>query len=197
MARHCSHATSKVEEWRSIDLANLRRLRMLDPTRVGKTGQVPAIRWKTPQGVDQIGVIAKPHGVMFVRRDDRGQLGKLFITFVFTATRFGGRRAWFRCPGCGKGCRVLYGVNSLRCRKCRGLKYHSQYETPAFRLLDRAHKIRKRLGKPAPSGDPLPPKPRYMRWRTYRRLERLVLRLERAGWAAMSAHVNAIGRRTR
>ena len=31
-----------------------------------------------------------------------------------------------------------------------------------------------------------------MRWRTYRRLERLVSRLEAVGWEAMSAHVYAI-----
>jgi hypothetical protein len=90
-----------------------------------------------------------------------------------------------------------YGVNNLRCRKCRGLRYQSQYQAAAFRLLDRAHKIGRRLGKPSASGDPLPRKSPRMRWRTYRRLECLVLRLETAGWAAMSAQVNGIRRRTR
>jgi hypothetical protein len=197
MARHRSYATRRVEEWRSVDLAELRRLRMLDPTRIAKTGKIPALRWKTPERLDQLGVIAKARGVMFVRRDDRGLLGALFIPFVFSPTRFGGWRAWFRCPGCFQGCRVLYGVNSLHCRKCRGLKYQSQYEGPGFRLLDRTYKIRRRLGKPGASGDPLPPKPRYMRWRTYSRLARLLLRLESAGWAAMTAHINAIWRRRR
>jgi hypothetical protein len=37
MARPCTYGTSKVEEWRSIDLANLRRWKMLDPTRVRRT----------------------------------------------------------------------------------------------------------------------------------------------------------------
>jgi hypothetical protein len=91
----------------------------------------------------------------------------------------------------------LYGTNTLRGRKCRVLKYQSQYETPAFRLLNRAYKIRRRLGKPGASGDPLPPKPRFMRWRKYRRLERLVADLKTAGWAAMSAHVNPVYRRRR
>jgi hypothetical protein len=97
--------------------------------------------------------------VLFVRRDGEGHLEKLFIPFVFTPTRFGGRRAWFRCPGCGLGCRVLYGVNSLRCRKCRRLKFESRYQMPAFRLLGRARKIRRRLGASDTFGDPLPPKP--------------------------------------
>jgi hypothetical protein len=169
---------------------------MLDPTKVAMSGKIPAITWNTPNGVDKLGVLAKSDGLLFVRRDDQGQLGQLFVPFVYTPTKFGGQRTWFRCPDCSQGCRVLYGVNSLRCRKCRGLRYQSQYQSAAFRLLDRAHKIRRRLGKPSASGDPLP-KPHRMRWRTYRRLECLVLRLETAGWAAMSAHVNGIRGRMR
>src|SRR5499427_8076913 len=126
-----------------------------------------------------------------------------FVPYVFTPTKFGGWRAWFRCPGGGQRCRILYGINSLRCRKCRGLKYQSQYEMPAYRLLARARKIRRRLAKPGetvdplPSGDPMPPKPRHMRWRTYRRLEALVSRLEAVGWAAVSAQVYAMRRKLR
>jgi hypothetical protein len=120
MARHCSYATEKVEEWRSIDLADLRRWKMLDPMRVGRPGQIPAITWTTPNSFDKLGVIARADGVLFVRRDDRGQLGKLSVPYVFCATKFGGRRAWCQCPGCGQGCRVLYGVNSLRCRQFPG-----------------------------------------------------------------------------
>jgi hypothetical protein len=197
MARPSSYATSKVEEWRSIDLANLRRWRMLDPRNIAKTGKIPAITWKTPNGVEELGVIAKPRGVLFVKRDGRGHLGTLFVRFSFSPTRFGGWRAWFCCPGCRQACRVLYGTNSLRCRKCRGLKYQSQYESSAFRGLDRARKIRRRLGGREPFDGPLPPKPRYMRWRTYQRLERLVLQLESMGWETMSTHVYALRRRMR
>jgi hypothetical protein len=203
MARPCRYATPKVEEWRSVDLADLRRWRMLDAARMATTGKIPAVTWNTTDGFDKLGVIAQPRGVLFVRHDDSGQLGKLFVPYVFTPTKFGGWRAWFRCPGCGQRCRVLYGVNTLRCRRCRGLKYQSQFETRAFRLLERARKIRRRLVKPGetvdpmPSGDPMPPKPRYMRWRRYRHLEQLVWRLETAGWAAMSLHVGGIGRRLR
>ena len=199
MARPCRYAISKVEECRSIDLADLRRWHMLDPARLASTGKIPAVTWNTPNGLDELGVVAQPRGVLFVRRDEQGHLGKLFVPFTFTPTKFGGWRAWFWCPGCGQGCRVLYGVNSLRCRKCRRLKYQSQYEMPAFRLLERARKIRRRLGAPGEWGStgPLPPKPRYMRWRRYRRLEQLVWRLEAAGWAAMSVHVAGMRRRMR
>jgi hypothetical protein len=110
-----SYGTPKVEEWRSVDLAELRRLRMLDPTRTAKTGTIPALTWKTPKRVDQLGVIARPRGVLFLRRDDHGQLRKLYLPFVYTATRFGGHRTWFQWPACFQRCRVLYGINSLRC----------------------------------------------------------------------------------
>lgn len=53
------------------------------------------------------------------------------------------------------------------------------------------------MGKPGASGDPLSPKPRYMRWATYHRLQRMVLRLEIAGCAAVSGLVNAVARKTR
>jgi len=202
MARHRSYSTPKVEGWRSVDLADLRRWRMLDSTTIARTGKIPAITWETPKGVDKLGVIAatkigKPRGVLFVKRDDQGQLGSLFVQFSFSPTRFGGWRAWFRCPGCRQTCRILYGTNSLRCRKCRRLKYQSQYESSAFRGLDKARKIRRRLGGREPFDGPLPPKPCYMRWRTYRRLERLLSRLEAAGWEEMSVQVDAMRRRTR
>jgi hypothetical protein len=100
----------------SVDLADLRRWRMLDPARMTSAGKIPAVTWNTSDGFDKLGVIAQPRGVLFIRRDDSGQLGKLFVPFTYTPTKFGGWRAWFRCPGCGEGCRVLYGVNSLRCR---------------------------------------------------------------------------------
>jgi hypothetical protein len=85
------------------------------------SGKIPAITWNTPNGVDKLGVLAKSDGLLFVRRDDQGQLGQLFVPFVFTPTKFGGQRTWFRCPGCSQGCRVLYGVNSLLAVSVAGL----------------------------------------------------------------------------
>jgi len=191
MARPCSYATPKVEEWRSIDLAQLRRWKMLEP------GRLRLIEWSIdgePSGVTF--VRASQDGVQFLKRNDQGEVVGLFVPFVYSASPFGFRK-WFKCPGCWKPCRVLYGVNSLCCRRCRGLRYRSQYVSAPVRLLDRAHRIRCRLGKPGESGEPLHAKPRYMRWRTYRRLQRLVSGLEEAGWTAMAGHINVIRRRVR
>ena len=64
--------------------------------------------WETPNGVDKLGVIAatkigKSRGVLFVKRDDQGQLGSLFVQFSFSPTRFGGWRAWVPLSGASAG----------------------------------------------------------------------------------------------
>jgi hypothetical protein len=93
----------------------------------------------------------------------------------------------FVTPVAGRAAGYCMVVNSLR----RGLKYQSQYEGPAFRLLDRVYMTRRRLGKPGASGDHF----QESRWQIYSGLARLLLRLESASSAAMTAHVNVICRR--
>jgi hypothetical protein len=73
-------------------------------------------------------------GLTFVKRRPDGALGKLFVSFSYTATAFNGWHVWFCCPGCKWRCRCLYGVNTLRCRKCLGLVYAS----PSENLLARS-----------------------------------------------------------
>jgi hypothetical protein len=87
--------------------------------------------------------------------------------------RLNGWRVWFCCPGCGKRCRCLYGVNTLRCRKCLGFVYASQSERTYCCALRRADGIRRRLGGKANDMDPqFPDKPKRMCWRTYSALKR-------------------------
>jgi hypothetical protein len=95
------------------------------------------------------------------------------VPLVWTRPRLGGQRAWFRCLGCGRCCRVLYGGALFRCRLCHGLKHESQYEPVFARVATRAHHLRSRLGQTGSLDDPFPPKPKGMHWRTYRRLEAL------------------------
>jgi len=47
---------------------------------------------------------------------DQGKLAGLFVAYTYTPTMFGGYRKWLACPGCRRPARILYGVNSLRCR---------------------------------------------------------------------------------
>jgi hypothetical protein len=46
---------------------------------------------------------------------------------VTSNTRFGGKRLWFKCPGCGRRVGVLYeGLRRMGCRKCLGVKYRGE-----------------------------------------------------------------------
>jgi hypothetical protein len=121
--------------------------------------------------LDEFGIIPRARGIQFVKRDDQGKLAGLFVPYFYTPTMFGGYRKWFACPGCRRPARILYGVHTLRCRRCRGLKYASQSEASHWRAQRKALSIRRRVGagEDALAG-PFPPKLPKMRWATYQRL---------------------------
>src|SRR5262249_48455316 len=150
-------AASKCGHWRSIDLADLKRMGLLKPI-VGD--RIKAITWKRADGwLDKLGIIPSARGIQFVKRDDQGKLAGLFVAYTCTPSMFGGCRKWFACPGCRRPARILYGVNSLRCRRCRGLKYASQSEAWHWRAQRHALSIRHRLGTSGDALDgPFPPK---------------------------------------
>jgi hypothetical protein len=90
--------------------------------------------------------------------------------------RFGGRQWYFVCPVTNKRASVFWrppGAKEFRSRQAWGEKvaYRSQFQT----IYDRGHagkaKIKTRLiGELNPEDWELPPKPKWMRWRTYKRL---------------------------
>jgi hypothetical protein len=62
-----------------------------------------------------------PHGRRHAVEDT------LFLTR--TLCTFGGARAWFTCPGCGRRCAILYArLGRFRCRSCLRLAYASTRE---------------------------------------------------------------------
>jgi hypothetical protein len=80
------------------------------------------------------------------------------------------RRPWFQCPKCYRRCEILYMVDATyACRLCQRLTYASTRERPGFRKALVAWQIRARLGAGADDGPEFPPKPKWMRWPTYRR----------------------------
>jgi DNA-directed RNA polymerase subunit RPC12/RpoP len=122
-------------------------------------------------------IIAQPDGVRLMyqvtdRDGARVSVDEL-VPFTYTPARFGGRRQWLRCLKCGRGCRKIFGGLYFRCRHCHGLVYASTREPPYQRAIDRADRLRKRVGgdRGAFDGEDFPPKPKRMRWATYRRLE--------------------------
>jgi len=54
-----------------------------------------------------------------------------YVHIESTPCNYGGQRWWFRCPDCGRRCRVLYLPSDeiyFSCRICHNLTYESQQE---------------------------------------------------------------------
>jgi hypothetical protein len=98
------------------------------------------------------------------------------ITLVSCPRHFGGRQWYFVCPVTHRRASVLWmppGAKQFYSRHAWGRKvaYRSQF----LSIYDRGHsgkaKIKARLiGDLDPDDWELPPKPKWMRWRTYNRL---------------------------
>jgi len=181
------------EAHHSIDLASLRMRRMLTP------GRSSALTWSwAGDQVASITLVAEHNGVRLIYRmkDHDGAPVDVFelVPFVYTPTRFGGRRQWFRCLKCGRACRkIYYGGRYFRCRLCYRLRYASQSEKQGQRALGRARKIAKRLhdrwGGATEEEYDFPPKPPRMRWATYNRLEEQYDDLENAADARWAVRI--------
>ena len=96
------------------------------------------------------------------------------VPITWTACRLGGHRPWFVCGRyCGRRVAALYGAGELfACQHCCGLTYASQREALYFRDLEKAQKIRMRLGGSTVMSEAFPDKPKGMHWQTYERLRR-------------------------
>lgn len=149
-----------------LDIAVLKRLDMLRP------GYQKSLVWST-NGEERARVQVECHGDHLILNYKSRQRGGEWepirdcIQLTYTYPNYGGRRAWFICPSCNKRKRVLWGRTYYRCAKCYGMTHDSQYEDRASRLLDRAQKIKIKLGGEVSCFEPFPPKPKGMHWRTY------------------------------
>jgi len=101
------------------------------------------------------------------------------VPITWTACHFGGQRPWFICSiysigrHCGRRVALLYLAGKLfACRRCYGLAYASQRKALYFRDIDKAQKIRTRLGGSAVMSERFPDKPEGMHCQTYERLRR-------------------------
>jgi hypothetical protein len=111
----------------------------------------------------------------------RVQLGSLTQRIYIAGRRchFGGRQWYFICPHLNKRVSVLWkppGAHSFACRqRWRGqVAYASQFLDRDNRAHRGKAKINRRLceiGGFDPDDWDFPPKPKWMRWQTYRRME--------------------------
>jgi hypothetical protein len=88
------------------------------------------------------------------------------VALEWAPCRYGGSRAWFRCPWCPRRCAILYGLSGdgyFACRRCLRLAYASEAEDTMGRLWRKKRKLEARLidGELKPKG---------MRWRTFERI---------------------------
>ena len=94
------------------------------------------------------------------------------VMIEWTPCNYGGRRAWWVCPDCGRRVAVLWGGRRYACRHCHDLAYKSTRTAPGSECYARANKIRARLGWGGGVASPPGSKPKGMHWTTYTRLLR-------------------------
>jgi len=99
------------------------------------------------------------------------------LELEFQPRHFGGGQWYFVCPKTGRLCSAVWmppGAKYFASRQTWGrqVAYSSQFQTRTDRAYSGARKIRMRLGgsewEDIDEFDP--PKPKWMRWRTYNRL---------------------------
>ena len=123
------------------------------------------------------------------------------VALTVTRPPCGGLRWWFLCPASGRRCAKLHrppGGDLFASRQAWRLGYASQRVAPLERAMetarDRAARLRRRLGG-AGSGFPyadVPPRPKGMWRKTYRRLRREIVEAERRAQAIFWAGATAI-----
>lgn len=149
-----------------MDIATLKRCDMLKPNHwrdlVWSTNGKEVARIRVEAFADHLNLVYRSRG-----RGEDWQTIHDRIPLAFTTPHYGGRRTWFVCPSCNARKGTLWGRTCYRCARCHGMTYASQYEDRASRLLDRAQKIKIRMGGEPSCFAPFPPKPKGMHWRTY------------------------------
>lgn len=176
MARPCSKV--RLENGLKLDLNNLARLGLVKP---GSITASAGIVWTHSYW----GEIA--HGVISARMEPdwggwlRIQIATLDqrITLVSQARHLGGRQWYFICPATGRRASVLWkvpGADRFYARQTFGRQV--AYSSQCVSRDDRAHqgqaKIKSWLcsvGDFDPDEWDFPPKPKWMRWRTYNKAE--------------------------
>ena len=156
---------------------DLNRLRRQGLVRAGANAHA-IVRWTNPYTGEEIakGVITsnmegKHEGWLRIQLGDLNQM----IILVPKPRHFGGYQGYFVCPVMNRYASVLWmppGAERFCCRQAWGkqVAYASQFAGPDNRAHIGQAKIKSRLNAdPNPDNWDLPPKPKWMRWRTYNR----------------------------
>ena len=147
----------------------LQRFHMLEPLRAGK------LQLRRSGGSNALVWVAFQNGQLVADLDlGRDLFGarcsRLKIDIDWSPCPYGGRRAWFLCPGCRRHAVILYGKEDFLCRRCRSVTYPMQRVHPRSRALAKAQQVRVRLGGEPDMTRPFPPRPKGMHDWTYTKL---------------------------
>lgn len=156
------------------------KMKKLDIRRVHRAvGLAPgqSLTWSWTWGIDSASSISMQVGndavTLRYRVTDQFGQGRDYsypVRIEWTPCNYGGRRAWWVCPDCGRRVAVLYGGRKYSCRHCHDLAYKSTRTAPGAECYARANKIRARLGWGGGVASPMGGKPKGMHWKTYGRL---------------------------
>ncbi len=171
---HNWKGSGTVEGSQPLDVMKLARAGYLCGSRIG------GWQWSFRDGTTtSIGITGGRQAITLnYRNKSRGQDWQTVeqrVPIRWTPCRFGGERPWFVCDvsangvHCGRQVAKLYGAGRLfACRHC----YRLGYQVQRGGLMDRAHhrlaRLHRKLGADydGPDGPP-PPRPKWMRQRTY------------------------------
>ena len=95
-------------------------------------------------------------------------IGEAEAPVAWLPTPLGGWRPLFCCPRCRHHREWLYALRGVACRQCWGLCYASQKRSKKRRRWERAERACEKLDTDAKG---YLVKPKWMRWRTFHRLE--------------------------
>lgn len=112
------------------------------------------------------------------------------VTLDRTPCHYGGTRAWFLCPRCGRRVAMLYGGKRFLCRHCHDLGYAVENEDAMSRLLRRSNKLRERVKAKVGTAYPVMFKPKGMHQRTFDRIRWEIQELEAGFWLAAAEKFN-------
>src|SRR3974377_1428604 len=127
---------SACEAFRAFDL---RRALREGTLKVGAEFVASLTRGPETDGV--IYVISEGDALVLIERGFRQRVA------VSWTPCLGGKRAWAICPRCSRRVAILFDRGGqFACRTCCGLTYLSRQETPQLRAIQKARRLRKKVG---------------------------------------------------
>lgn len=151
----------KAEHCQRLDVRRWQREGCLKPGHAGLWG------WTDPdtgERIASIGYSVEPGALRLRYTVNKGEPVALCVSILRTPCNYGGTRAWFGCPRCGRRVAVLFLAGEwFQCRHCARVAYASQSETATGRAWRKQAKTEAKLNADGS-------KPKGMRWATFDRL---------------------------